>query len=211
MTSLIIIDFDGVLLNDQKFKKDYIRLFKTFGIPVSLYESAYRELKNKKGFYDPEAHIAILQKKKPGLKKDGLIKKINSFVKNSSRYIYKDAIPFLKFFKKRRYDLVLLSTGHEYQNLKIKNSKIIHFFKEIIIIPNFSKTESVAKILKNYLGKPSVFIDDKKEVVDEVKKEIPNIYIIQLARRKYQIRSKIVSKVLSNLSQVKALLKHLKI
>ena len=65
---IIFIDFDGVLLNDLRFKDDYVRMFGRFGVSKEAYWCAYQESKLKSGgYYIPEKHLAILKKDNPRL------------------------------------------------------------------------------------------------------------------------------------------------
>ena len=56
--NLICLDFDGVVFDDRRFKKEYESLFRRAGIARDVYEKTYQESK-KKGHYDPRAHIRL--------------------------------------------------------------------------------------------------------------------------------------------------------
>ncbi|MDZ4260306.1 MAG: hypothetical protein U1A25_01450, partial [Candidatus Sungbacteria bacterium] len=56
--SLIVIDFDGVVFNDHRFKAAYESLFRHAGVTHEVYERTYEQTK-KKGYYDPRIHIQL--------------------------------------------------------------------------------------------------------------------------------------------------------
>lgn len=184
-SSLVIIDFDGVLFNDQRFKADYESLFRRAGVSHEVYERTYEQTK-KKGYYDPRIHIQLALAHKSSVQ-TRLYAHVRRFVGQSSDYIYKDVPDFLMFLEKEGISAVVLSTGDaQFQKQKIQKSGITDCFEEIIIVPNVSKVVALHTLIRKKKPASAIFIDDKKEVVEEVKKSLPEVYTIQMRRRETQ-------------------------
>ena len=181
-SSLIIIDFDGVLFNDQRFKMDYESFFRRAGVSHEVYERTYEQTK-KKGYYDPRIHIQLALAHKSSVQ-IRLYAQIRRFVGQSSDYIYKDVQDFLMFLEKEGIRAVVLSTGDpQFQKQKIQKSGITDFFDEIIIVSNDSKVVALDMLIRKKKPVSAIFIDDKKEVVEEVKRSLPGVYTVQMRRR----------------------------
>lgn len=200
-----MLDFDGVLLDDERFKKDYTLVFKRFGISKAAYQSTYHAAKIKTGgYYAPDVHLAILQKQYPRLHKEELARAISMFVKMSFRYVYPDAEEFLSYFKMQKVPLFLVSTGHSFQREKIKASKLTPFFKQVFVVKSVSKKEPLARVV-GHGDRAFIFIDDKKEIADKVKKEFPQAMVIQMRRRRTVSKSAHADAVVKNMSEAKTL------
>ena len=183
---MIFLDFDDVIFYSKKFIKDYKNIFSRYGVSEEIFKKHYYQyFKNKTGEkvrrYNLTSHLAGI-KKELGINTEKLEKEIIKFIEDTSKYIFKDVIFFLKEFK--RSDLILISFSKtEFQKIKINNSKVVNFFKKIIIT-NGSKSTEVLKIIKdNKTKKEHFFIDDRVDYVSEVKKKVPTINTI-LVRRK---------------------------
>ena len=184
----MIIDFDGVLFNDTRFKKEYEGLFRRAGIDHETYEKTYTQTK-KKGYYDPRIHIqlAIGEHKASSVMTKNLFSQIKSFLDDSFRFVYEDVKKFLAFLKEEDISAVLLSTGDAvFQKHKIAKSGIEESFSEAIIIPDSSKVADVDLILRKRKPVSALFIDDKKEVVEAIKNSLPSVYTIQMRRGESQ-------------------------
>ena len=181
---VLIIDFDGVLFDDVRFKKEYESLFRRAGISKEIYERTYQQTK-KKGYYDPRIHIRLALGSGQGasVTEKNLFSQIKKFLDQSSRFIYGDVKKFLAFVKKEGINAVLLSTGDVvFQKHKIAKSGIEDCFDEVVIIPHASKTADVDLILRRKKPVSAIFIDDKKEIVEAVKNSLPSVYTVQMRR-----------------------------
>ena len=181
---LLIIDFDGVLFNDVRFKKEYESLFGRAGISKEMYEKTYQQTK-KKGYYDSRIHIRLALGSGQGasVTEKNLFSQIKKFLDQSSRFIYGDVKKFLAFLKEEEISAILLSTGDAvFQKHKITRSGIEDFFDEVIIIPHASKIADVDLILRKIKPVSAIFIDDKKEIVETVKNSLPSVYTVQICR-----------------------------
>ena len=189
---LAIIDFDGVLFNDMRFKQEYETLFQCAGISRVTYEKTYQQTK-KKGYYDPRIHIrlALGSGKGASVTEKSLFSQIKTFLDQSFRFVYGDVKKFLAFLKEEGINAILLSTGDAvFQKHKLAKSGIHDFFNDVIIIPHASKIADVDMILRKMKPMSAIFIDDKREVVEAIKNSLPSVYAIHMRRRDNEMPSR---------------------
>ncbi len=182
--NLICLDFDGVLFDDRRFKKEYELLFRRTGISRDVYEKTYQESK-KKGYYDPRVHIRLalgFASHESGIQKN-LYARVTKFLNQSARFIYPDVFDFLGFLRRENIGVMLLSTGDSgFQQQKISKSGIGDLCDDVVIISGSSKVRAIDLIMRREKPEHIIFIDDKKDVVEEIKKSLPSIYVIQMLR-----------------------------
>lgn len=202
--NLICLDFDGVVFDDRRFKKEYELLFRRAGITHDLYDKTYQESK-KKGHYDPRVHIRLALgyvSSAAGVQKN-LYARVMKFLDQSARFIYPDVKDFLAFLRKERIGVMLLSTGDAgFQQQKISQSGIEHLFDDVVVIPEASKVSALATILHREKPDSMIFIDDKFEVVQEVKRSLPGVYVIRMLRNEAEKPPAGADLCMRNFSQV---------
>ena len=207
---LLIIDFDGVLFNDARFKKEYESLFRHAGISRETYEKTYEQTK-KKGYYDPRIHIALALGRNQGasVAEKGLFSRIKKFLDESYRFVYDDVKKFLAFVKEEDIGVVLLSAGDAvFQKHKIAKSGIQDFFDEAVITPHSSKIADVDLILRKKKPMSALFIDDKKDVVEEIKNALPSVYVIQMRRNENKPPARNVDMVAKSFADMTEYIRH---
>lgn len=129
---------------------------------------------------------------------------VADLVKTAPSYVYADAEPFLSFFKKNRTSLFVLSTGDfGYHRKKVRASGLGAYFKKVHVVRNISKAGGMRRIIRSAKNESVIFLDDKKEVADEIKKAFPRVFVIQVTRRKDQILSKEADMPVKNLNEAK--------
>lgn len=204
---MIVIDFDGVLLDDIRFKRDYLKMFREFGIPVEAYERAYQKIKKENGgWYTPDLHIRVLKKRFPEIDAGILKKQALLFATHAADYIYTDAKKFLSYAKSIKEEMVLLTSGPEFQRRKVEESGLRSYFSEIKIIKQSSKLSSVRRLLKAKQVR-LIFLDDKADIIDEIKRSEPSVWTIQIKRRPDQPQSLYADSVAGNLQEAEKILK----
>ena len=182
----LFFDFDDVLFNTKKFKKDYLKFFEKHGISKEIFDKHYYnpldrgEIKH----YDPVQHIRRISQDLGGVNNE-LEESIEKFVSNTSKYVFFDVADFLQKFNKK--DLFMVSYSEtDFQKLKILNSGVAKFFK-LIAITNKTKGEAVRKIIKeNEIDMESeeiFFMEDRILQIEDVKTKYPRIKSI-LCKRK---------------------------
>lgn len=179
---LLILDFDGVLFDDRKFKADYAAVFGALGITPDVYEQTYRKTKtDANGMYSPRRHLRILRTLNPRLRASDIQKRVEELVSKSRRYVFADAVPFLRAASKNAR-LCLVTTGDAFQRTKIESSGLKGFFEHVEIVSKGSKVAAIKKIMSRYPPQTTAFVDDKQEVVEEIKKRLPEIRVVQIVR-----------------------------
>ena len=206
---IVIIDFDGVLFDDRRFKKEYESLFRHAGVSHDLYEKTYQQSKEK-GHYDPRAHIRLalgFVSSEPSVQKN-LYARVTKFLEQSSRYVFKDVSDFLGFLKKEHIRAVLLSTGDPvFQKQKIAKSGIEHLFDDVVIISEASKLHAIDAMVRKEKSTRFMFIDDKKEVVEEIKKSLPSVHVVHMQRNMITTEASNLDICISNFSELITIIK----
>lgn len=200
---MIILDFDGVMFDYRRFKRDYRRtLRRQFGISHKTYDQTYAAAKTAhKGIYHHATHLDIMRKKISGLSRNHMERAARDILAYSAQYLYRDARPFLSHWKKKERPLVLVSHGFlPFQGRKIRRSGIGNFFQSVAVTDDTDKTNVIKEIIRRFRPASAVFVDDKKVLVDAVKKRFPAMLVIQLVRSKHYERSARADAIVANLA-----------
>lgn len=162
---IIAFDFDRTLFDTERFKIALAKSLKKYSIPPEIWWETYKSSipagLEKYQIYQPEKHAKIIQKL-TGVGADKISETFNNVIKQSSKLLYKETLPVLKFFTNHNFTLYLVSFGNcAHQREKIYHSGIAKFFDKIIIS-----------------DKPKAYIKfpDKTIVVDDNVLEIKNLY-----------------------------------
>ena len=180
MQKIIIIDFDHTLFNAQAFKKD---LAKALDLKELYKNNDYKKQLKKFSKQQQQKFLKIL--------------------KNSKKYLYKDAVKFLQQNHKstkgtKNTNIFLLSKGQpSFQKIKIKNCGMDKYAK-IRTVPK-SKINFIKKI-KN--KKNIIFINDRGKEIDEIKKAFQAVITVWIRRSNGYYRNescKLYDKKINNL------------
>jgi len=197
----IIFDFDDVLFNTAKFKKDFLNLFKEkFNITEEEFEKSYIEARKRNGIsnYVFEHHLEILNSQF-GLNEKDIKKELKLFGKNLSKYVFIDVEEKLKILKESGHVLFIVTFGSKFiQQMKIDGSGLNYLFRDIMITDT-NKGEMVTRLFKKYKiqserdFKKTIFIDDRishLQNVNDLYPEITSIVMIRPEGRYTKITSK---------------------
>lgn len=177
---ILILDFDGVLFDGEKFKKDYLRIFRDAGIASDDVRMAYRAGRaHPKGYHHVLTHRAV-----PHIDAQELALRIRALLDKAPRYLYPDTKKFLRWCGRERIALAIVSRGPAFQKKKIAASGIARSFKKIVVISEGAKSAAIQKIMHAYPHDTTVFVDDTKDVLDEVKQSLSAITAVQMTRRR---------------------------
>lgn len=201
---IYILDFDGVLFDDEMFKRDFQHIFTRYGVTHDVYKQTYEHAKKaKKGAYELDAHLGIIASEYPRINHTNLRKDLMALARRSRHYIFADAKSFLFNAQKKQFKLFLISAGDAvFQKEKIDASGVSSFFQKVIITTPSQKSVTINEIKKQAIGDEIVFVDDKKEIVEEIKKRHPYIKVVQMARVIRIVRSKLVDGCIKNFSEL---------
>jgi FMN phosphatase YigB (HAD superfamily) len=198
---MIILDFDGVLFNDLRFKRDYERLFRRAGVPRRAYRDTYARARDLPGgVYRHDLHLALIRAHISAARLAALERGIMDFGRRTAGYLYRDAVPTLRYWQSAGEPLALVSCGHDFQRTKVMSSGIASFFADIVIADTQDKATPVGDLLRRHMPPRAVFIDDRAYLSDSVKKHSPRVTVLQMIRRKGGERSRHADGVVSSLA-----------
>ena len=193
---LIILDLDHTLLNTASLKKELCKSLINFGVSQKLFKNVYQKLR-KDNPYSHELFLDYLSKEKE-INRKAAKAKLEKFSKKMRKYLYPEAIWFLKKMRKNGAKLVLLSYGNaKFQKMKIKNIKLEPFFDKVIITEK-KKTKSVVKMVNNQKQK-IFFIDDHPEEIKEIYQNCKNVIPIFIKHKENSksLEPKMASKIIT--------------
>jgi hypothetical protein len=166
----IFIDFDDVIFNTGKFKEDFLdKVFIKNGATREDFAKTYYYFFKKNNqvnkYYDPKKQIEALGKKEY-VNKDKLKKDFNVFMQDLKKYVFRDAICFLR--KNSKHDLFLVSYGDPlFQKMKINGAQISGLFEKIIV-GRFRKIDLISR----EVGKRNFSQDEKLIAIDDLPKHL---------------------------------------
>lgn len=184
----IFIDFDDVIFNTGKFKKELVRIFLNNGVANDVFEKYYydypiRQKNGKLKKYDPREHIRRI-KESIRIPTADLEKALDKLTGDTREYVFRDVEDFLKNFNKNDSYLVSYAkTG--FQESKIKNAGIEKYFKKMVIVDEL-KSSAIRELFKKDKIKKEeklYFLDDRIEQIESVKKKYPFIATIFVRRK----------------------------
>lgn len=178
----IIIDLDHTLFDATAFKATLAASVLKCGVSRDVFLETYTQIRasDKHSEYSPNKHLAALGKI-INLDQTSAKKSIDKVVSHSQKYLYSDALTFLKKISSLGVPFILLSCGdRDFQQKKISACGIKKYFTEIKIVQK-SKNAVMKKLAKKYGGN-LIFINDNIKETREAIKEIVNIQPI-LKRR----------------------------
>lgn len=204
---MIILDFDGVLFNDERFKRDYWRLFRRHGISHRAHQAAYAESKARhRGGYCHDLHLALIKKRVPTLPVKKVEQDIWKLLARSADYLYADALPFLRHWKSKNEQISLVSSGNAFQKRKVRAGRLSRFFLAVIVADTSDKVAPVRMLARRGGRNPVFFIDDKKSFTDAVKRALPDVFVIQLVRRRGEEQSTCADAIVRNLASARRII-----
>ena len=171
------IDFDCTLYDTEKLIDELIEKFATL-LGKNNYSETYKYLTNEfkiNRVHDIYEFCNILAEKYK-INATTLVDLINSTLCDGKKFVYPDAIAFLKSIKPNKINILTFSANPstKYQKLKISGSGLEEFFDEIIITDKSKADQNI-----DYAD--SVFIDDSPKVIAELYEKRP-LKIIRINR-----------------------------
>lgn len=206
----IFVDFDDSLFNTKKFRGQLIRIFLGSGVVRKDFLNTYYDYPKKtaKGLkkYIPEKQIEILEKK-TNIDGGKLRKDFKKFIQDTKGFVFPDVSGFLKNIKKNNLYLITYGSTN-FQIKKIKNSGLFSKFCKIIITDSDKKA-----VIKRFVEKKEtfIFIDDRIENINLVKKHFPNSFTFLLKRKEGRYNDKKTKSVdfkIKNLKEAKKIIKN---
>ena len=201
---IIILDFDDVLFNTLRFKKELAIIFQRYKLD---FQKIYNTIKSNKNIFSLEKCLNLAQKENKNIDIKKLNKSIDRLFENLNQFLYSDTLDFLNSVQD--YNLILLSWGEEkFQKRKIYGlgKEFTSFFNKIITGP-LEKNKVLDKILKSCKDKSIVFIDDKISELEKIRTRFKNVILIQLKRSANRLSTEKKYIKVTNLSEVEKIIK----
>lgn len=183
----IFIDFDDVLFNTKQFSAYCKDFFATAGIEQALFQKYYYdpadELKDGVKLFNPYGLLERLEKYE---KKDvsKLREEFEAHFQDLHSFVFADTEAFLKTMGKN--NLYLVSFGLlEWQRLKIINSGVDQLVENFVITKKL-KARAIAGLMEKIQidsEEKIIFIDDRVEQIEDVKKIFPQAITFLLCRK----------------------------
>lgn len=149
----IYLDLDRTLFNTDLFLEDLYHLLKD---DIDLNEFQKIQHDEKEDGFNP---YKILKRMHAPLE---TLNKVDNFMKEVAKYVYRDVFPFIKDLHQKGYWVILLTKGDKrFQKMKIKYCHLKDCFDEEIFTLNYKGTLPL-----NYSN--SIFIDDNPYELDDI-------------------------------------------
>lgn len=181
----IFFDFDDVLFNTRLFSRDFKKVFYDCGVRESCFEQTYAQARKTTRIpnYNFDKHLEILSTEYH-IDSTTLQNNMNTFLCDTSQYIFSDVAQALSTFKKGGYKLFLVSYGvpRSWQEKKVHPSGIADIFDQLVI-GEIDKGHETKKILDQHPSGENFFIDDREAYLESVKKVNPDITTILMKRK----------------------------
>jgi FMN phosphatase YigB (HAD superfamily) len=175
----IVLDFDHTLYSTKSLYEAIKAVFGKLGVDGELFQQTFQLSKGTGRDYKPARQIKLIAKQ-IGIEEIVLQKEFNKILKISPKFLYPDAIEFLKKHQKED-KLFMLSYGEEnFQKQKVDSAKVNKYFKKIKITRDIGKS----KPFKIFLSKkePILFVEDNPQALLEVKKAHPQAITARIKR-----------------------------
>lgn len=203
----IILDFDDTIFNTHQLIQEFFKIFQKEGFTEEQFWNVYQKNIKEIGSFDKNLIIDLLFEINI-FDKEKIQTEINFIIKRSEQFVYTDFFDFILKFKKE--DLILLSYGaFDFQKIKIDNSGVSEYFSEVIITLK-NKADRIEEI-KNKDNETFVFIEDKAESIDDVKRRFPNIVTMKMTRPqgRHSIITKLTDYVIQDLNEARNIINDL--
>ncbi|MDP2703780.1 MAG: hypothetical protein Q8P01_00975 [bacterium] len=182
---IVVVDLDDVLFRTKEFKVPFFALLaEQSGLDSDSVMKSYREVQEKRGFYDVDLHLQLLSKLGGRATDTELVSAIGEFLReNAQAFSFADSVDFLKEFRARQWFPYVLTRGTEwFQRCKIYSVGIHHFLSGIQVIPGEDKVPAFHGLMGRGKSGPFVFLDDSPRAIWHVRGAFSEMPIIQVRR-----------------------------
>lgn len=172
----IYIDFDRTIFDCERFIEDFFELLQNYNISKDdfvRYQNQFKDI-------NPYIILDAMSKEKDINK--GVYAKIDKLIEQSSKYLFDDTLPFLKYLKSKNYQVTILTKGDlDFQKSKIINSHIDSYYYDVIVT-----SDHKGELDLDYTN--GIFIDDREEELESIKLKNPK-RIIAIKRNGDKIKN----------------------
>ncbi len=170
-----IFDFDDTLFyNTKKFKEHMYYCLDKVGIPRSIAEPCYKEVREKEFSLTEFISSLLIRNKKDQTQADFVYEEI---MKECQSFLNKELMDKVKEYGKE--NCFVVSNGSlKFQEEKIRRSSIWSLFEHVYIVPG-SKEEPIYKICSDYKDERVIFYEDKERFIKDIDLiNCPNLDIV---------------------------------
>jgi FMN phosphatase YigB (HAD superfamily) len=181
----IFIDFDDVIFNTKEFSIYLKAFFASHGVSAELYQKHYYNPNdnNTIKLFDPHGLFLRLEEHEK-MDVSALRKDFSLLLNDLSDFVFSDVIDFLDFAGKE--NVYLISFGLPiFQNEKIVACGV-HNLVSGCVVTGGSKAEAIRKVMDQLKIDPDekiIFIDDRVEQVQDIKRAFPSATTFLLCRK----------------------------
>lgn len=192
----LIFDLDHTLLDTRALMRDFFTYLAEQGIEREIIEETHRVYRETDPFcYSPKKHLTFIADAVGRSQRESVVEVFCS--QSFASYLRPGALPILKRFREKEYDLTLLTRGDAYfQTVKIEKTALTQYFDDVIIC----QEPKVDFFKKNDPG-PVYFINDNlKEtllVVDAMPSVSPILFVRPDASSFYSVETVSIPKITS--------------
>lgn len=148
------LDFDYTLFDTYSFREELYKILEMNGLDSSVLPLTVEKKDNSQKLLNIKEVFKKLSSER-NIPLENFMNPLEKLYERGQEYLYKDSVEFLEYLKSKGHKLYTITWGEkEYQEEKLKISKIYDYFDEIIY------AETLKYELDNVDYKNGIFIDD---------------------------------------------------
>src|SRR6476646_4996370 len=174
MKKVIVLDWDGVLFDDDRYRSVFFTMLQRFGSHEEI-EKLYQSSKDGNGYNDRRLAQAVSERF--GVDAQSIQAQMDVVMERTeSEFIFGDARAFVTD-PRNDTPLIVLSAGDQrLQTQKIEKSGLAPYFDQVIIVPadktEHNKEERLEQLLQTFDS--VVFFDDRRSTISHLRKLYPD-------------------------------------
>lgn len=170
----LIIDFDYTLFDTNRMRMALVKALAQWDVTLEMFMHTEKKCMEH-ALYDVNAHLRLLVPKQT----DDARRAFDGGLRHGDRFLYNDSIKFLRRHKKAGHTLTILSFGsYTWQQQKIDGTDIAALADNVVITDK-PKEKIMMGIPKD---ERLIMLDDRGAVLDAVKKQRPQTFVIWMRR-----------------------------
>ena len=193
----VVVDFDRTIFDTEGLETDLYQICHRHGISPGILRKKQTKVESELpvfNFFDMVLNSELLKKRKLKI----LIAELESFLQeNSSNYIFADVFPFLEKLKAKGLKIAVFTFGDvTFQMAKYLASGLAKY-TDMVSVTDSEKCEN----RQMFENPGTIFIDDRSDHIDSVKKRFPHVQSIHVMRpgSKYTEPAKLADRVVHSL------------
>lgn len=177
---VVVWDFDHVLFDTERFRKDAERVFEKNGVPSPFFNRAIKRIRREESNFSVALFLRYLRLCGLHIREKYFHRAIHDLLLENS-YIDPSADRILHRLRRAGFIHVILSTGAaSYQRKKINVGCSEEFRRHFIKILTTKRHKflGIRRVSRRYPHLPVFFVDDTKSSIDLVRKYVPGVIAV---------------------------------